>query len=520
MFNKKYIQEDFRSSVVVFLVALPLCLGISLASGAPLLSGVVSGIIGGIVVGFISKSHTSVSGPAAGLTVIVLHAISTLGDFYSFTLAVFLAGIMQIIFSWVKAGKIGSYFPNSVIKGMLAAIGVILILKQIPHAIGFDSDYMGDESFLQFDGENTFSEVIKSFKVFNTGAVIVSILSILSMLYWDKYSKKGIKFFYLFPGALFVVLLGIFLNQVIFPQFSMLTLGQEHLVSLNVSSGFKSFFETFRMPNWQQLSNPAIFKVAITIAVVASLETLLSVEAVDKLDPHKRRTDKNKELFAQGFGNLLAGLVGALPVTSVIVRSSANIVSGGMTKRTTILHGIWLLLAVVMIPKYLEFIPLSSLAAVLILVGYKLCPPKLFKEIGSQGKEQMIPFLTTLLAILFTDLLQGIIIGVFVGFIFVIRSNIKKSVVMINDGSDYLIRFMKDISFLEKPSMIKILSEIPDNSNVIIDGSNHVYIDYDIIVIIQEFLEVCEERNINCQIERSTFALNSFFKETVQIPSV
>lgn len=513
MYQKRFLGEDFKSSIVVFLVALPLCLGISLASGAPLLAGVVSGIIGGLIVGSLSNSRTSVSGPAAGLTIVVLTAITTLGDFYSFTLAVFIAGIFQIILGFLKAGQAGSYFPNSVIKGMLAAIGLILILKQIPHAVGFDSDFMGDTSFIQADGENTITTLLYSFKSLHLGAVIISILSLGSMVIWEQLAKKGIGFFKLFPGALFAVILGVILNQVLFVGSESLFLTSEHLVNLPIKAGFGSFFESLRLPNFSELTNPAIYQIAITLAIVASLETLLSIEAVDKLDPMKKLTNKNREMLAQGAGNMLAGLVGALPLTSVIVRSSANITSNNRSKLSAILHGLWMLLAVVFIPRYLEFIPLASLAAILLLVGFKLCTPKIFKDMAKKGKQQMIPFVTTILAILFTDLLIGIVIGMIVGFIFIIRSSSTQSILVTNDDNNYLIRFMKDASFLQKPKITKILSEIPNSSKVKIDGSNNVFVDNDIIVIIEDFLAVCKERDITCVIEKSPIAINAFFRK-------
>ncbi|MFI5390884.1 MAG: SulP family inorganic anion transporter [Bacteriovoracales bacterium] len=512
MFNTENLLKDLKASVVVFLVALPLCLGISLASEAPLFSGILAGIIGGIIIGFLSKSHTSVSGPAAGLTVIVLTAAQTLGDFYTLTLAVMIGGILQILFGLFRAGKIGGYFPNSVIKGMLAAIGLILILKQFPHLLGFDSTIIGDDAFVQKDKLNTFSTIVIAVKNLNWAALIISVLSLVIMIFWEIQAKKGKKIFNFIPGALVSVLAGILINEFLFSKSSFFFLAKEHLVILPNEKGLSSFFATFRMPNWDAITNPLVYKSAFTLAIVASLETLLSVEAVDKLDPHKRVSNKNQELMAQGAGNIISGLIGGLPVTSVIVRSSANIASGGATKLTSIMHGFWLFLAVVFIPRFLELIPLASLAAVLILVGYKLCTPSLFKEMLAKGKQQFIPFIVTILAILFTDLLIGILIGLVVGFIFVIISSSSKSIVLVNNKSDYLIRFLKDVSFLNKPVMKKLLDGIPNNSSLIIDGSNPVDIDNDIIVIIEEFLEVCKERNIDCEIIKESTAINPFFK--------
>lgn len=512
MFKTDFLNKDLKASIVVFLVALPLCLGISLASGAPLFAGILSGIIGGIVIGFLSSSQTSVSGPAAGLTVIVLSGIQSLGDFYNFTLAVLIAGILQLILGALKAGNLGGYFPNSVIKGMLSAIGLILILKQIPHFLGFDSNIIGDDAFIQKDQLNTFSTIVAAILNINWGAFIIATLSLGIMIFWDKFSSKGIAFFKVIPGPLFAVLVGILLNEFILSKFNFFFLSKDHYVSLPNGNGISSFFGAFRLPNWEAISSPMVYKTAITLAIVASLETLLSIEAIDKLDPHKRATDKNRELLAQGAGNFVAGFIGGLPVTSVIVRSSANISSGGKTKASAILHGFWLFLAVVFIPRYLEMIPLATLAAVLILVGFKLCPPILIREMNAKGKRQLIPFVVTILAILFTDLLVGISIGLVVGFIFVLISSSSHSIVLVNNNSDYLIRFLKDVSFLQKPVMKKMLDEIPNGSSLIIDGSNHVEVDNDIIVIIEEFLEVCKERKIDCEIIKASTAINPFFK--------
>ncbi len=512
------LKHDFKSSVVVFLVALPLCLGISLASGAPLFSGILSGIIGGVIVGFISNSKTSVSGPAAGLTVIVLGAINTLGDFYLFTVAVFLAGCIQILLGAFKAGELGGYFPNSVIKGMLAAIGIILILKQIPHALGFDVDYMGDESFFQIDGENTFSEILKAFKYLNLSAVMISFLSLAALFLWDIINKsKKYSFFNNVPAPLFVVLLGVVLNEFIFIRLFGSRLDQSHLVDLPIQGGFISFFSEIQRPDWNGFLNPGVYRVAITLAIVASLETMLSVEAVDKIDPSKNVTNKNREFIAQGIGNMAAGLVGALPVTSVIVRSSANVESGGLTKASTMLHGLWLLVSVLFFCNWLEMIPLASLAAILIHVGFKLSKPSLYIQTSKLGEAQMIPFLITIVAILFTDLLVGIFIGLISGFVFILKSNMHTAVVVVNNGPDYLIRFIKDVSFLNKPKVLSIFEKIPPGSNVTIDGSNHVYIDNDIIAIIKDFLEVSNDRRIKCQIIKSSYAINSFFKEKNEI---
>lgn len=506
-------RHDIKASVVVFLVALPLCLGIALASGAPLMSGILAGIVGGLVVGFVSNSTSSVSGPAAGLTVIVLGAINTLGDFYLFTVAVFLSGCMQVGLGLLKAGRIGGYFPNSVIKGMLAAIGIILILKQIPHALGVDVDFMGDISFFQIDGENTFSEIFKSLNAVDVKAALISSLSLIVLLFWDRMVALKNKFFEFVPAPLIVVLGGVLLNEFLFPNIFGAKLDGTHVVDLPLEGGVMSFIAELKLPNWEGLTQLAVYQVAATLAIVASLESMLSVEAVDKIDPRKNITDKNREFIAQGVGNMTSGLIGALPVTSVIVRSSANINSGARSKVSALLHGFWLLMAVVFLSRTLELIPLASLAAILIHVGYKLSQPSLYRRVAKLGAVQNIPFLVTIIAILFTDLLQGIFIGLIVGFIFVIRSSFKRSIIVVNEGPNYLIRFLKDVSFLNKPEMIEILSQIPRGSKVIIDGTNHLYVDDDVIVIIEDFMKAAEEKEITFEILRSSFAINPFFKE-------
>lgn len=506
----RHFAQDLRASLVVFLVALPLCLGISLASGAPLFSGILSGVIGGIVVGIISSSDTSVSGPGAGLTVIILAAMAQLGDFYTFTLAVFFAGVFQLLFSLFRGGKLGGYFPNSVIEGMLAAIGLLLILKHLPHVIGFTEDFIIDMSFRKGQ-QSTLDEISHAFKSMHFGIFLVATLSFISMIIWEKLGKKGYRFFKIFPGSLFAVILGVILNTFVLK--GSLVIPAEYLVNLPSGGSLSSFLSTLHMPNWEAISNIEVYKIALTIAIVASLETLLSVEAVDKFSPYRKRTRKNRELFAQGIGNVLAGLVGGLPVTSVIVRSSANVTAKASSKLSTIFHGFWLFLAIVFIPSYLSYIPLASLSAILLFVGYELATPKLFKKMWNQGSHQFIPFIVTILAIIFTDLLKGIGIGFMITFFFILRSYGRKSIVLIHEGNDYLIRFMKDTSFFQKPFFAKMLEAIPDGANVLIDGSGHVAIDHDIIVMLEEFLEFAHEREITCTLKKSNFSLSPLFKK-------
>ncbi|HXH29895.1 MAG TPA: SulP family inorganic anion transporter [Bacteriovoracaceae bacterium] len=509
----KYWKNDARSSLVVFLVALPLCLGISLASNAPMSAGLLAGIIGGILVGAIGGSPISVSGPAAGLTVIVAKAITDLGDFEAFTLCVFVSGIFQILFSILRGGVIGNYFPTSVVKGMLAAIGIILILKQLPHALGYDADFMGDESFYQMDGENTFSELRRAIYSTHLGSIIIAVISMLIMIFWEKKWIKEKVVLGMIPGALIAVLTSVALNTLFTKYSPEFRVEERHLVQIPYEGGFRDFFVTIRMPDWSYLWSAKIYITALTIAIVGSLESLLSIDAADKIDEGARVTSKNRELLAQGLGNAVSGLVGGLPITAVIVRTSANANSGAKTQFSSVLHGIWLLLCVVTIPHLLNLIPLSCLAAVLILVGYKLVKPSLLIGMYKKGKGQFIPFVATICAIIFTDLLVGIIIGMVVGFVFVIKSHMHKAIVMVHDGSDYLIRFHKDVSFLQKKALLELLDQIPANSFVVIDGSKSVYVDEDINEIIEDFQRRAPEDNIKVQLQKSSLSLSPLFKE-------
>ena len=505
--------KDFQSSLVVFLVALPLCLGIAMASNAPLAAGLFAGIIGGIIVGFLSGSSVSVSGPAAGLSVIVATAIQTLGSFEAFTLALFISGILQILFGYFKGGVIGDYFPTSVVKGMLAAIGIILILKQFPHAVGFEQSFMGDESFAGTGGSNTFSQFYSAFEFIHLGAIVVALCSMGIMLSWEKAASKDLSFFKLIPGALIAVLFSVLLNYVFLGFIPDMAITGEHLVNLPFSGGVQDLYSGFRMPSWAHLQNPNIYVVAITLAIVGSLESLLSVDAADKIDEEGGITSKNRELLAQGCGNMISGFIGGLPITAVIVRTSANINAGAKSKLSAVFHGLWLLLCVIFIPELLNLIPLASLAAVLLLVGYKLTKPELIKKMYLKGWDQFIPFVVTILAILFTDLLVGILIGMMVGFVFVLKSNMHKSIVVVREDDLFLIRFYKDVSFLQKASLLKIFGTIPDGSSVIVDGSNSVFIDNDIIDAIEDFSRRGKAMNINVELKKSSLALSPMFKE-------
>ena len=493
---------DIPSSIVVFLVALPLCLGIALGSGAPLFSGIIAGIVGGIVVGFLSGSQLSVTGPAAGLTAIVAVAILQLKVYEAFLLAVVLAGIMQFLLGVFKAGVVGDYVPNSVIKGMLAAIGIILILKQLPHLIGYDKDYGGDETFWQTDKENTFTEIINSLGFLTIGAAVIGMVSIGILMLWETKFLKSKKLLSLIPGPLVVVLVGVLLSKVL-PAYTGFGLEEKQLVSLPVAENIGMFVSFFKFPDFSFISSLLVWKTALTLAIVASLETLLGIEASDKLDPLKRVTPTDRELKAQGVGNFISGMIGGLPVTSVIVRTSANIMSGAKTKASAIIHGMLLLVSVLFIPTILNLIPLSALAAILIFTGYKLAKISLFKEYYRKGFDQFIPFVVTIVAILLTDLLVGIVTGIAVGLFFMIRSNLMSSVFVVNDQNRYLVRLRKDVSFLNKPVIKRKLEKVPANSFVIIDATRADFIDKDVIEEINNFMIHAGLKNIKVEIKKS-----------------
>lgn len=486
------LNSDFASGLVVFLVALPLCLGIALASGAPLFSGIISGVIGGIVVGYLSQSHLSVSGPAAGLTAIILTSITELGGFNVFLLSVLIAGIIQLALGFIKAGSISNYFPTNVIEGMLAGIGVIIILKQIPHAFGYDPDFEGDESFFQMDGQNTFSELFQILNHVQLGSIIIALVSLAILILWNKVEfLKKIK---LVPPALVAVIVSILLNEFFIQSGSNLAIAKSHLVSLPVPTTFEEFKAIIVTPDFTAISNSQVWIVAITIAVVASIETLLCIEAADRMDSRKRYTDTNVELKAQGIGNIVSSLLGGLPMTSVVVRTSANNDAGAKSKMSAIIHGLLLLLSVLAIPTILNKIPLATLAAVLLLVGYKLANPKTIKHFWEKGKYQFIPFIATFGAVVFTDLLKGVALGMIISIIFILKGNMKRAYNFrkeeYNDGDVIHIDLAQEVSFLNKAAIKSTLASIPENSKVIINASYTVYIAHDILDLIKEFKEI------------------------------
>jgi len=490
--NLKHFKSDFSAGLVVFLVALPLCLGIAMASGAPLFSGIITGIVGGIIVGALSASHVSVSGPAAGLTAIVLVAISTLGSFELFLLAVVLSGIMQLILGFLKAGSISNYFPNNVIEGMLAGIGVIIFLKQIPHALGYDKDPEGDISFIEKSGSNTFQTLMESFNYISTGAVIITTISLIILIAWDK--SAALKKIKLVPGALVAVLSGILINQIFIEFFPNLAVNAEHLVVLPVISSFSEISSVLVFPDFAGFTNYDVWIVAVTIAIVASIETLLCIEAGDRMDVYKRYSSTNTELKAQGVGNIISGFLGGLPMTSVVVRTTANINAGSRTKLSAVIHGLLLLISVLIIPTLLNKIPLATLAAILLIIGYKLASPAKVKHFWEQGKYQFIPFIATLGAVVFTDLLKGVAVGMVISIIFVLKGNLKKAYYYkeekYEDGDIIHIELAQEVSFLNKAAVKLTLGHLPENSKVTINATDSVYIAHDVLELIKEFSEV------------------------------
>lgn len=500
------IKSDLPASIVVFFVALPLCLGIALASGAPLFAGVIAGIVGGIVVGMASGSPVGVSGPAAGLAVVVFTAIGTLGSWEAFLVSVVIAGLIQLALGYFKAGFVAYFFPNSVIKGMLTGIGLLIILKQIPHALGYDFEFVGSESFFNLDGGNTFTEIMHAWQLLTPGAVLISVISLALLIIWDKFLTKKHRLFQLLQGPIVVVFLGMLFTYLFQNNILNFSLNATQIVNLPVAANLGELLGQFTFPDFSHLNNIEVYKVAIVMAIVASLETLLCVEATDKLDPYKRVTPTNRELKAQGLGNVISGFIGGLPITQVVVRSSANITFGGKTKLSTILHGIYLLISAVTIAGLLNLIPLASLAAILIMVGYKLATPSLFKQMYNMGWEQFIPFTTTVLVMLFTDLLTGIGAGLIVGVLFTLHHSyrnshcllMENSVVEDVDGKRPVHRIVlaEEVSFFNKASIIQVLEQIPDGAKVIIDCSQSKSIAYDVVEYIRDYPIAAKFKNI------------------------
>ncbi|MBZ4188152.1 SulP family inorganic anion transporter [Niabella beijingensis] len=504
------LASDIPSSIVVFLVALPLCLGVALASNAPLFSGIIAGVCGGIIVGIISGSQLSVSGPAAGLTAIVASAIITLQSFEAFLVVVVLAGVLQVILGFVKAGIIGDYIPNSVIKGMLAAIGLILIINQVPQLLGDKSALpANDEESIAATG-NIFVNFFKAFGHITPAALLIGGICLAFHFIWEKLvaGKKG--FLKLIPAPLLIVFIGVGLNALFASTGLMPGLADSYLVNIPRANSAEEFVTFFTTPDWSTIWNSQIWILAVTVALVASLESLLSLEAIDDMDPYQRASPTNRELKAQGIGNIVSGLIGGIPVTSVIVRSSANVNSGAKTKMSTILHGLLLLSCVAFIPFLLNMIPKTALAAILIFTGYKLAKPSLFKLYYKKGWDQFLPFVITIAAILATDLLKGVIVGIGVGLFFAFRSNFRKAVFVVKDDTKYLFRLRKDVSFLNKAIIKQNLEKVPEGAQVIIDAMRADYIDKDIVEVIEDFIIHAPLKNIDVQLETSGFIDHGF----------
>lgn len=481
------LSKDLAGGLVVFLVALPLCLGIALASGAPMVAGIVSGVVGGLLVAWLSGSHTSVSGPAAGMVAVVLAQVAILGSYEAFLVAVILAGAIQILLGALRAGFIAAFFPSNVIKGLLAAIGVIVILKQIPHAVGHDADPEGDLGFFQADGRNTFSEIFSSLFNLEPGAMVIGLVSLAVLLAWDRSRLRNS----LIPAPLVVVVLGVLANVAMKATGSSWLIGSSHLVQVPAVASLGEFFKVLPSPDLKAFGNPAIIMAAVTIAAVASLETLLNLEAVDKLDPRKRVSPPNRELMAQGVGNMVSGFLGGLPITSVIVRSSVNINAGAATRLSAFFHGVLLLLLVLLAPVWLNQIPLASLAAVLIVTGLKLASPKLFRQMWSEGRTQFVPFIVTTVAIVFTDLLTGVLIGLATSLAFILHSNYRRPMLRFMEhhvsGDVLRIEFSNQVSFLNRAVLEQALDSVPVNGHVVLDARNTDYIDPDILDLIDDF---------------------------------
>ena len=497
----KNLKSDFSSSIVVFFVALPLCLGIALASNAPLMSGLLAGIIGGIVVGLLSGSQLGVSGPAAGLTVIVASSILVLGSWENFLTAVILAGVIQFAFGYFNLGFLAYFFPLSVIYGMLSGIGILIILKQIPHAIGYDSSFFGEEEFSQLNHENTFSSLLSAFSNFDYFSILIFIASIAILILWEKKLINKLDIFKIIQGPIVVVFLGALVTYLNQSEIFNFNLSPEHLVNINDGKAFTEY-QLFSLPTVDNLLNIETYKIALLIAVVASLETLLCLEATDKLDPDKRISPPNKELKAQGLGNVLCGFVGALPITQVIVRSSANINFGAKSKLSAILHGVWLLVAIIFLIPVMSLIHLASLSAVLIIVGYKLAKPSLFKEMYQSGMEQFIPFAITIVGIITINLLNGIVYGLIAGLFFSLYRSYKNSyelndAVTNKNGNEYHhIILAEEISFFNKANLIEKLEAIPKNSEVVIDFKNNKYMALDIKTTLKDFKTNAQSKNL------------------------
>ncbi len=495
-------SNDIPAGIAVFLVSIPLSLGIALASGAPLFSGLITGIVGGLVVAPLSGSALGISGTAAGLSLIIFPAIQSLG-FSAFLLAVVIAGLIQVILGLARAGVIAYYFPSSVTSGMLCGIGIIIFLKQIPHAVGYDIDYEGDFNFTQSDDYSSFTELYHMFGAFQPGAVLVAAISLAILLVWELPAVRRHRFFQSLQAPLVAVIVSVLINGILQSGYPEIALGVAHLVSIPVVDSIPNLLQQLSFPDFTQRANLQIYTLGFTLAIVASLETLLSLEAVDKLDPYKRVTPSDKELIAQGIGNICAGLFGGLPLTQVIVRSSVNAQSGARTKMAAIVNSLLLLSAIFLIPGILNKIPLASLAAVLLVVGYKLVSASPFKSLYESGWYQFIPFIATVLGLVFTNILFGILIGLTAALFAILMENYKSAAYFkeAHIGNKTVIRLSEHVSFLNRANIQQTLEALPEHSEVVIDASRTKYIDYDVYGIIQNFKSDAHHKHIKLILE-------------------
>ena len=496
------LKCDISAGIAIFLIAIPLSLGIALASGAPLFAGLIASIIGGLIVAPLSGSALGISGAAAGLVILMLTEIETLG-FTSFLLAVIFAGFFQILMGLAKMGSIAHYFPSSVVKGMLSGIGVIIFLKQIPHAVGYDSDYEGDLSFFQNDNHSTFSELVEMLQFSSPTAIFITVISLAILIIWERPALKNSHFFQVLHGTLITIIVGVLINGFLQTHYPELALKESHLVNLPIAENASELFSQMHSPDFSQINNPAVYISALMLAFLASLETLLSIEAVDRLDPFRRVTKPNRELIAQGIGNISSGLLGGLPMTQVIIRSSINIQSGAKTKAAGFISGLFLFITVVFIPEWLNKIPLASLASILLVVSYKLTRPRVFKKMYRAGFYHFIPFCATILGLIFTNLFIGILIGLATALSSIVAENYKGAFYFreTRSGNKTIFRLTEHVSFLNKANLKRTFDNLPANSEIIIDATRSKYLDYDVFEVIRDFKKEAPIRNIQLTLE-------------------
>ncbi len=489
IYTKRYLKFDIVAAIVVFLVAIPLCLGIALASGAPLFSGILSGIIGGIVVGSLSGSQVSVSGPAAGMAAIVVAAIAHLGDFNAFLLALALAGVLQIVIGSLKAGFVADYVPSNVVQGLLCAIGILLIIKQLPLAFTLSADFNELKTHLLETTEGlTISPILALYHHINSGAMFITGISLAVLIFFDLTKNKVLKEI---PAPIIVVVIGVLLNEIFIWTDLPLVQNSPQLVNIPKTTGLHDFFSHLEFPDWSSWSNPQVYLYALILGIVASLETLLNLKAGDRLDKKRRNSSSNQELIAQGVGNLTAGLIGGIPITSVIVRTSINIQAGSKTRISTILHGVFILIAVMLLPGALNKIPLSSLAAILIYTGYKLNKPAIYRNIYSQGRDRFIPFIVTVVSIIAFNLLAGILIGLAISLFYILKSNSQTRINIYKEiypnGITSRLVLPQQMTFLNKAALVAELDSIPRYAQLIIDARYTQYIDKEILELLDVF---------------------------------